>query len=73
MPDTTDRLAALLLSASRGRKRAEAALADLRARIEALAEEWETAHGDPPVDLSHISVRHARRLRAALDAAGGES
>lgn len=47
------------------REKAEAAEAKV-ARIEALADEWETAHGNPPVDPSHISVRHAKTLRAAL-------
>lgn len=44
----------------------EQAYRDLRAGVEALADEWETAHGDPPVDPSHISVRHAKRLHALL-------
>lgn len=48
-------------------ERAEDALVDLRSRVRALADEWETAHGDPPVDPSHISVRHANVLRALLD------
>lgn len=43
-----------------------AELDGLRASIEALADEWETAHGDPPVDPSHISVRHAKALAALL-------
>lgn len=43
-------------------ERVEAALG----RVQALADEWRTAHGDPPVDPSHISVRHAERLLALI-------